>query len=123
MDFIDLCPARVYDQSYKQDYELVGAMGQFNLFGGKIAFGRSKTALKVETKVTERLTGIAADEEAKIRMQHLVDYLKHPSDLEAGKTEILRGVIVTGPPGTDKFLIAKAIAGEAGVMLFSISGP
>ena len=97
-------------------------MGQFNLFGVKIAFGKSKTTLKVDTNVKERLTDINADPDAKIQMQHLADYLKHPDEPEVGRIGIFSGVILTGSSGTDKVLAARAIAGEAGVMLFSISG-
>ncbi len=90
--------------------------------GGLFSFGKSKARLLDETK--ERLTfaDVAGCDEAKEEVSELVDFLRDPSKYQSLGGRIPRGVLLVGSPGTGKTLLAKAIAGEAKVPFFSISG-
>ncbi len=90
--------------------------------GGLFSFGKSKAKLLDETK--ERLTfaDVAGCDEAKEEVSELVDFLRDPSKYQSLGGRIPRGVLLVGSPGTGKTLLAKAIAGEAKVPFFSISG-
>ena len=90
--------------------------------GGPFSFGKSKAKLLDETK--ERLTfaDVAGCDEAKEEVSELVDFLRDPTKFQSLGGRIPRGVLLVGSPGTGKTLLAKAIAGEAKVPFFSISG-
>ena len=90
--------------------------------GGPFSFGKSKAKLLDETK--ERLTfaDVAGCDEAKEEVSELVDFLRDPTKFQTLGGRIPRGVLLVGSPGTGKTLLAKAIAGEAKVPFFSISG-
>ena len=90
--------------------------------GGAFSFGKSKARLLDEAK--ERLTfaDVAGCDEAKEEVSELVDFLRDPSKFQNLGGRIPRGVLMVGSPGTGKTLLAKAIAGEARVPFFSISG-
>ncbi len=90
--------------------------------GGLFSFGKSKAKLLDETK--ERLTfaDVAGCDEAKEEVSELVDFLRDPTKYQSLGGRIPRGVLLVGSPGTGKTLLAKAIAGEAKVPFFSISG-
>ena len=90
--------------------------------GGLFSFGKSKAKLLDETK--ERLTfaDVAGCDEAKEEVSELVDFLRDPTKFQNLGGRIPRGVLLVGSPGTGKTLLAKAIAGEAKVPFFSISG-
>ncbi len=90
--------------------------------GGLFSFGKSKAKLLDETK--ERLTfaDVAGCDEAKEEVSELVDFLRDPTKYQSLGGRIPRGVLLVGNPGTGKTLLAKAIAGEAKVPFFSISG-
>ena len=90
--------------------------------GGAFSFGKSKAKLLDESK--ERLTfaDVAGCDEAKEEVSELVDFLRDPSKFQNLGGRIPRGVLMVGSPGTGKTLLAKAIAGEAKVPFFSISG-
>ena len=89
---------------------------------GQMNFGKSKAKLMEEDLVKVRFNDVAGCEEAKEDVMEMVDFLKNPGKYEVLGGQIPRGVLMVGPPGTGKTLLAKAIAGEAAVPFFSISG-
>jgi cell division protease FtsH len=97
---------------------------QLVLFGKKIiSLERSKAKLMVETNVKTSFADITAAEETKQKLQQIVDFLKLPDDIQCKGIGLPRGVLIVGPPGQDRALLAQAFAGEAHVPFFSISGP
>ncbi len=90
--------------------------------GGPMSFGKSKARLLSEDQVKTTFADVAGVEEAKEDVRELVEFLRDPSRFQKLGGRIPRGVLLVGPPGTGKTLLAKAIAGEAKVPFFSISG-
>lgn len=90
--------------------------------GGAMNFGKSKARLIEEDKVKVTFNDVAGCDEAKEDVQEMVDFLKDPSKFQKLGGMIPRGALMVGPPGTGKTLLARAIAGEAKVPFFSISG-
>ncbi|MDJ0617144.1 MAG: ATP-dependent zinc metalloprotease FtsH2 [Calothrix sp. MO_192.B10] len=96
-----------------------------NLPGGPgqaMNFGKSKARFQMEAKTGVMFDDVAGIEEAKEELQEVVTFLKQPEKFTAVGARIPKGVLLVGPPGTGKTLLAKAIAGEAAVPFFSISG-
>ncbi len=89
---------------------------------GPMAFGKSKARLLGEDQIKTTFADVAGVDEAKEDVQELVEFLRDPSKFQRLGGAIPRGVLMAGPPGTGKTLLAKAIAGEAKVPFFSISG-
>jgi cell division protease FtsH len=89
---------------------------------GTLSFGRSRARRLGEDKVKNTFQDVAGAEEAKSEVSELVEFLKNPSKFQKLGSKIPRGVLLIGPPGTGKTLLARAIAGEAKVPFFTISG-
>jgi len=90
--------------------------------GGPLTFGKSKAKLLSEDQIKTTFADVAGVDEAKEDVQELVEFLQDPSKFQRLGGKIPRGILMVGPPGTGKTLLAKAIAGEAKVPFFSISG-
>lgn len=89
---------------------------------GAMSFGKSRAKLQGEDQIKVTFADVAGCDEAKEEVGELVDFLRDPSKFTKLGGKIPRGVLMVGPPGTGKTLLAKAIAGEAKVPFFSISG-
>lgn len=90
--------------------------------GGAFSFGRSRARLLSADQVKVTFADVAGCEEAKEEVKELVDFLKDPGKFQRLGGKIPRGVLLVGPPGTGKTLLARAVAGEAKVPFFTISG-
>jgi cell division protease FtsH len=100
-------------------FMLRSAQGQGNQAMG---FGKSNAKLYGGEKESVKFTDVAGNEEAKVDLQEVVEFLKFPKKFLAVGAKIPKGVLLIGPPGTGKTMLARAVAGEANVPFFSISG-
>src|SRR6266542_2387543 len=87
-----------------------------------LSFGKSRARMFMGNKPTITFADVAGVEEAKQELAEVVEFLKYPEKFAALGARIPRGVLLVGPPGTGKTLLSRAVAGEAGVPFFSISG-
>ncbi len=87
-----------------------------------MSFGKSRARLFTGSKVTVTFADVAGVDESKEELAEVVEFLKYPEKFAALGARIPKGVLLVGPPGTGKTLLSRAVAGEAGVPFFSISG-
>ena len=99
---------------------IMNRMGAMN--SNKQAFDFSKSRARLEDDVKIRFSDVAGCDEEKEEMQEIIEYLKNPKKFSRMGARIPKGIIMVGPPGTGKTLLAKAVAGEANVPFYSISG-
>ena len=89
---------------------------------GAMSFGKSNAKIYVKSSTGIRFTDVAGEDEAKDLLTEIVDYLHNPDQYREIGASMPKGALLVGPPGTGKTLLAKAVAGEAHVPFFSISG-
>ena len=99
---------------------IMNRMGAMN--SNRQAFDFSKSRARLEDNIRVRFDDVAGCDEEKEEMQEIIEYLKNPKKFSKMGARIPRGIIMVGPPGTGKTLLAKAVAGEANVPFYSISG-
>jgi cell division protease FtsH len=100
----------------------VRRMAERQGFGGLMAIGKSRAKIYVETDTKVTFRDVAGVDEAKSELQEIVAFLRDPKSFGRLGARIPKGVLLIGPPGTGKTLLGRAVAGEAGVPFFSISG-
>lgn len=98
------------------------AFRRMNPQGGLMSIGRSKAKIYIQGKTKVTFEDVAGIDEAVEEVKEVVDYLKNPDRFKTLGGQIPKGVLLVGPPGTGKTLLAKAVAGEASVPFFSLSG-
>ncbi len=97
-------------------------MQRLNPGSGVMAFGKNKARVYAEKDLETRFSDVAGCDEAKAELVEIIDYLKTPERFQRLGGQMPKGVLLIGPPGTGKTLLARAVAGEARVPFFTISG-
>ena len=99
--------------------KLMGGMGGMS---NAMSFGKANAKVYIESQTGKTFADVAGQDEAKDALMEVVDFLHHPEKYASIGAKLPKGVLLVGPPGTGKTLLAKAVAGEAQVPFFSISG-
>ncbi len=102
--------------------QLLAKKMQKSMGGNAMTFGKSNAKIYVQAETGKTFTDVAGQDEAKEALQEIVDFLHNPHKYADIGAKIPKGALLVGPPGTGKTLLAKAVAGEAKVPFFSISG-
>ncbi len=89
---------------------------------GIMTIGRHKAKIIAQEDIGVSFDDVAGQDEAKVELREVIEFLKHPEKFQRMGARIPKGILLVGPPGTGKTMLAKAVAGEAGVHFFSISG-
>ena len=115
--------------SYVVPIVLIIAVGQWlqkkmmkNMSGNMMSFGKSNAKIYAETETGKTFADVAGQDEVKEALTEIVDFLHNPNKYASIGAKLPKGALLVGPPGTGKTLLAKAVAGEAHVPFFSISG-
>lgn len=103
-------------------WRFIGNMMNKRLGGGAMTFGKSNAKIYVQAQTGKTFEDVAGQDEAKEALMEIVDFLHHPDKYASIGANLPKGALLVGPPGTGKTLLAKAVAGEANVPFFSISG-
>ncbi len=102
--------------------QIMGRMLTKRMGGNAMQFGKSNAKIYVESQTGKTFADVAGQDEAKDALREIVDFLHNPDKYKSIGASLPKGALLVGPPGTGKTLLAKAVAGEAKVPLFSISG-
>ena len=102
--------------------QLMARMLTKHMGGNAMSFGKSNAKIYVESQTGKSFADVAGQDEAKDALREIVDFLHNPDKYAAIGASLPKGVLLVGPPGTGKTLLAQAVAGEANVPFFSISG-
>ena len=102
--------------------QLMGRMLTKHMGSNAMSFGKSNAKIYVESQTGKSFADVAGQDEAKDALREIVDFLHNPEKYRAIGASMPKGALLVGPPGTGKTLLAKAVAGEADVPFFSISG-
>ena len=102
--------------------QLMARMLTKHMGGNAMSFGKSNAKIYVESQTGKSFADVAGQDEAKDALREIVDFLHNPDKYAAIGASLPKGVLLVGPPGTGKTLLAQAVAGEAKVPFFSISG-
>ena len=102
--------------------QLIARMMTKHMGGNAMSFGKSNAKIYVESQTGKSFADVAGQDEAKDALREIVDFLHNPDKYAAIGATLPKGVLLVGPPGTGKTLLAQAVAGEAKVPFFSISG-
>ena len=102
--------------------QIMGRMLTKRIGGNAMQFGKSNAKIYVESQTGKTFADVAGQDEAKEALREIVDFLHNPDKYKSIGASLPKGALLVGPPGTGKTLLAKAVAGEAKVPFFSISG-
>ena len=102
--------------------QIMGRMLTKRMGGNAMQFGKSNAKIYVESQTGQTFADVAGQDEAKDALREIVDFLHNPDKYKSIGASLPKGALLVGPPGTGKTLLAKAVAGEAKVPFFSISG-
>ena len=101
---------------------IMGRMANGGAIGNAMSFGKAKAKIYVEAQTGKTFADVAGEDEAKDALQEIVNFLHEPAKYAEIGAKLPKGALLVGPPGTGKTLLARAVAGEAKVPFFSISG-